>query len=368
VVKTKILIKNTIIILMIFVIFAGYKMPVKADMVTVIGSLSKQEVAYWWVNSIKAGDLVLLNIQTKTFPWQWESRLYYSDMTLVKTTKNYDAHIYEFIANKTDNYLLRLYADFDLNYTIHNVHIISKQMTRYPSNISCIISKPEVNKGDAVTISGYIQPTVQGLVIIQYSMDNGLTWINLTSLTSSSDGSYSYSWSPTDISSYRVRSLWQGNNYYNGAISQEAPFTVKQQDYTIVAVAAVTGVTAVGVAAAYKAGIIGTTKTTTLLKVYAAGTITAEAAPKIKARYKAWQLSRGENNVTDEVLEAEFKKAENIHSMLREQGEKFSAEECAKKLNLDVMEVKKALEILQVEGFVKTGSPPIRETVPYRGT
>jgi len=226
----------------------------------------------------------------------------------------------------------------------------------------------EVNKGDAVTISGTISPTVQGLVTIQYSMDNGLTWINLTSLTSSSDGSYSYSWSPTDISSYRVRSLWQGNSYYNGAISQEAPFTVKQQDYTIVAGAAVTGVTAVGVAAAYNAGIIGTTKTTTLLKVYAAGTITAEAAPKIKARYKAWKLSKGENNVTDEVLEAEFKKADNIHKMLKEQGEKFNAEDCAQKLYLDVMEVKKALEILQVEGFVKTGSPPIRETVPYRGT
>jgi hypothetical protein len=95
----------------------------------VFGSLSAYDVDYWWVNGVSKGDTVLLGIQADTFPYDWHSRLYYSNLTLFNGTDRYDTHIYQFIADKTDDYLLRLTADFDLSfdYNIESNHTISEQ-------------------------------------------------------------------------------------------------------------------------------------------------------------------------------------------------------------------------------------------------
>ena len=89
------------------------------------GNLSINGVDYFWISNVTEGDLVLLNIQADTWPYKWESKLYYSNLTLIERIFDYDTHIYEFIANETDDYLLRLFADFSLNYTIECNHLVT---------------------------------------------------------------------------------------------------------------------------------------------------------------------------------------------------------------------------------------------------
>jgi len=84
--------------------------------------LSAREVDYWWVINVTEGDMVLLNIQTGT-PFDWRSRLYYSNLTEIDTIQKPYTHIYRFIANQTDDYLLKLIAyGFSFSYTIECTH------------------------------------------------------------------------------------------------------------------------------------------------------------------------------------------------------------------------------------------------------
>jgi len=91
------------------------------------GSLSSGEVDYWWVYSVEKGNLVLFNVVPDKF-YLWESRLCYSNLTEIRTMETGGTHIYEFIANETDDYLLRLRAySFGFNYDIQGSHSISEQ-------------------------------------------------------------------------------------------------------------------------------------------------------------------------------------------------------------------------------------------------
>jgi len=74
--------------------------------------------------------------------------------------------------------------------------------------------------GAITTISGVIctykdhQP-ISGLELsIAYSVNNGLTWVDLPPVTSSSDGSFNLSWIPQATGMYLVRTVWNGNIEY----------------------------------------------------------------------------------------------------------------------------------------------------------
>jgi hypothetical protein len=125
----------------------------------VSGHLSAGECDYWWICNVEKGDLVLLTINGGSL--SWESRLSYSNLTVVKTVSDGATHIYEFFANETDDYLLRLYSSYSFSYTIQCNHNISEQTM---CEVSEYLSAGEcdywwicnVEKGDLVllTING----------------------------------------------------------------------------------------------------------------------------------------------------------------------------------------------------------------------
>jgi len=90
------------------------------------GNLSEGEVDYWWISDVDKDDPVLISIQADTS--FWESRVYYSNLTLIEEIYAGDTHIHEFIAAKTDEYLLRLYSPYyNFSYIVESTHPISGQ-------------------------------------------------------------------------------------------------------------------------------------------------------------------------------------------------------------------------------------------------
>ncbi|MEM2750296.1 MAG: transglutaminase domain-containing protein [Nitrososphaerales archaeon] len=87
------------------------------------------------------------------------------------------------------------------------------------STISCSTSSPNLIIGDSLTIFGSIIPARAGVIItISYKI-NGSDWNTLTTIKSTSNGSYLYLWKPSLAGSYQFKASWLGDNTYNGAES-----------------------------------------------------------------------------------------------------------------------------------------------------
>ncbi len=101
-----------------------------------------------------------------------------------------------------------------------------------PSNISCSASSSSFTIGGSVILSGNIVPAYSGgIVTISYSDDG--SWSRLATVTSGSDGGFSYSWTPPSPGSYQVMASWEGDGSYSGASSVVVPVTVTKISTTI---------------------------------------------------------------------------------------------------------------------------------------
>ena len=90
------------------------------------GSLGEHAIDYWWI-AITQGDLVLLSVEADT-PFTWTSDLYYANLTLIQTVSDDFTHNYQFYANATGDYLLKLSSGYySFNYTVECAHMLSEQ-------------------------------------------------------------------------------------------------------------------------------------------------------------------------------------------------------------------------------------------------
>jgi hypothetical protein len=96
------------------------------------------------------------------------------------------------------------------------------------TTISCTLSKSIIEKGETITISGIINVPISATVTIQVSRNNGISWENLSNVTSSSNGYYSYTWKPSEKGTYKNRSVWYGYSTYLGATSSVVTLTVNE--------------------------------------------------------------------------------------------------------------------------------------------
>ena len=95
----------------------------------------------------------------------------------------------------------------------------SFNITKIPTIISCSVSSTSLTIGENVTISGTINAPGSTEVTIHFRIDDGPTWGNLTQITTASDGSYSYVWTPTSVALYQLKSSWEGDDMNAGATS-----------------------------------------------------------------------------------------------------------------------------------------------------
>jgi hypothetical protein len=80
------------------------------------------------------------------------------------------------------------------------------------SSISCSLSSSTITIGYTVQINGLISPVTPYVypITICYSIDNGITWVNKSTL-SKSNGTYSYVWKPPTAGTYQVKAVWPGD-------------------------------------------------------------------------------------------------------------------------------------------------------------
>jgi len=102
----------------------------------------------------------------------------------------------------------------------------SRFITLYTTKtISCSVSPSEVSKGNAITVSGFITPTVTGQSItLTYRRPNGLTFSSTCACNS--DGSYAHSYQPDTAGTWSVTVSCIGDPTQSG-VSTSKSFTVK---------------------------------------------------------------------------------------------------------------------------------------------
>ena len=117
--------------------------------------------------------------------------------------------------------------------------VVSDAIDIHPSAITCTVSSASLAVGDAVTISGSITSDTDSLPLPQIGMPvtlsyqtNG-TWVPLATVTSTTDGHYTHTWTPPIAGAYQLRASWTGDNAFGGALSSEVPLTVSKTSTTI---------------------------------------------------------------------------------------------------------------------------------------
>jgi hypothetical protein len=93
------------------------------------------------------------------------------------------------------------------------------QIASGTSSITCMTDYSAVIVGTSIRIAGKVIPTQTTSITLELSSDGGNSWNQLTTVTSTSDGSYQYSWTPASPGSYLLRARWQGDSNHSGATS-----------------------------------------------------------------------------------------------------------------------------------------------------
>jgi|GEM_PF-6124117 hypothetical protein len=103
---------------------------------------------------------------------------------------------------------------------------------RISTSISCSASPTTLTIGGSVSVSGAISPAVGGATVtLTYTKPDGSTFTH--SVTTSSSGAYSDTYTPDKVGVYSVQASWSGNNDYKGATSSKVSFTVTKKSSSI---------------------------------------------------------------------------------------------------------------------------------------
>lgn len=87
------------------------------------------------------------------------------------------------------------------------------------STISLITSPPYTIQGSPITISGQLSPNQPQEAVTIYIKANNFPWTVLDTVTSRSDGKFSYTWKPDVAGVCYIRASWYGDTEYAGADS-----------------------------------------------------------------------------------------------------------------------------------------------------
>lgn len=126
-------------------------------------------------------------------------------------------YTYSWIPETSNEYEIVAYFDGDATYALSVSNsqflIVNKRVTE----ITCTTSSTNLSIGAPILLEGVLTPAQTTSITLQYSSDT--TWKTLTTLSTQSDGSYSYTWTPTSGGSYTIRASYTGDDEYNECTS-----------------------------------------------------------------------------------------------------------------------------------------------------
>ena len=146
-------------------------------------------VDYHWISGVSQGDLFLLNINLSPNVY-YQSVVFYSNLTVVPAQDSGSwpgTHIHQFIADKTDRYLLRITSSSSFNYTIEcNYPIADQPMYKQTGNHEAGAVDYHwisgVSQGDLFLLNINLSPNVYYQSVVFYS--------NLTVVPAQDSGSW----------------------------------------------------------------------------------------------------------------------------------------------------------------------------------
>ncbi|RLF13916.1 MAG: hypothetical protein DRJ66_06990 [Thermoprotei archaeon] len=81
------------------------------------------------------------------------------------------------------------------------------------------VTPPQITLGEEVTISGYIEPALEGIEItISYKL-GAEAWKVLAKVRTDSEGKFSYTWKPDEVGTYVIMATWPGTEVYTEAMA-----------------------------------------------------------------------------------------------------------------------------------------------------
>jgi hypothetical protein len=110
----------------------------------------------------------------------------------------------------------------------------------YPetTSITCRLDKSNITYGGSVEISGTLLNSTKGAlsdqkVTLEYSTSNGTSWSEISTTTTSEDGTYAYTWKP-NAGSYLIHARFQGSKgSYVSSVSPNQPLTANKANAAI---------------------------------------------------------------------------------------------------------------------------------------
>jgi peptide/nickel transport system substrate-binding protein len=107
-------------------------------------------------------------------------------------------------------------------------------VTKILTTLSCSASSADITENNAITILGTLDPALGGQTIaLRYEKPDS-SMITRTA-TTGTDGSYSDSYTPTDVGSWKVTASWNGDVSHKAGSSTAQTFEVKKKNSCIIA-------------------------------------------------------------------------------------------------------------------------------------
>ncbi len=97
--------------------------------------------------------------------------------------------------------------------------VSASYQTLTASSLSLTVSSIFLIQGGTITISGQLSPQLQNETVLIYLQENNSPWTILQTLTTDSEGRFTYVWKVETTGICYVRASWSGNEEYAGADS-----------------------------------------------------------------------------------------------------------------------------------------------------
>lgn len=97
--------------------------------------------------------------------------------------------------------------------------VSASYQTLIPSSISLTITPIFIVQGGTIAVSGQISPQLHNETVVIYVKENNLPWAILQTVTTDSEGKFTYVWNVETTGICYIRASWSGNEEYAGADS-----------------------------------------------------------------------------------------------------------------------------------------------------
>jgi len=155
-----------------------------------------------------------------------------SNISRITTTNSTGGYQDTYTLNQTGSWKVQAKWNEDSDHYGAIGSSVSFIVSKISSSISCSVSSTSIDISSNIIVSGSITPA-RPSVTVTLSYKNDTSWNSLATVTSSSNGNYSYTWTPASVGSYQLKASWDGDSAYDGATSSVVSVTVAKISTTI---------------------------------------------------------------------------------------------------------------------------------------